>query len=144
MELKELFRRYQLAMSTVYRGINNILKEKIHLDITTDQFAILQYIHNHDQCTSTKIAHSFGVGKSAVTAQINRLHEKGLIKRKRDDKDRRNIYLYVSQEGVNLVSYTEKELYSVIGKHLSYFDSNEVQSFVKALEQLAHMLENEQ
>ncbi|MBP2258764.1 MarR family winged helix-turn-helix transcriptional regulator [Virgibacillus alimentarius] len=142
MQLEELVERYQTAMNTVYRSVNNILKEKVHSDITTDQFSILQYIHNHEQCTSTDIAQAFGVGKSAVTALINRLFDKGLIERKRDQKDRRNVYLNVNKKGIDLVKYTERALYSDIGLYLEHFDKHEIQSFIESLEKLANLMSN--
>ncbi|MEN1968573.1 SMC-Scp complex subunit ScpB [Lentibacillus sp. N15] len=143
MKLKELVERYQGAMNTIYRGVNGILKEKIHSDITSDQFSTLQYIQNHENCTSTEIAHAFGIGKSAVTAQINRLFDKQLIERKRDDKDRRNVYLYVTAKGMELVAFTEQELYSVLGKQLAHFDEEEIQRVIRSLEKLAQIMEKD-
>ncbi|GGB55954.1 hypothetical protein GCM10011409_36960 [Lentibacillus populi] len=140
MELKELIDRYQEAMNTIYRGVNGILKERIHSDITTDQFSTLHYIRNHENATSTEIAHAFGIGKSAVTAQINRLFDKGLIERERDDKDRRNVYLYVTAKGIELVNFTEKELYAEIGKQLAHFNDEEIQTFICSLEKLAEVM----
>ncbi|WP_245835698.1 MarR family winged helix-turn-helix transcriptional regulator [Virgibacillus ndiopensis] len=143
IELKELINRYQDAMNRIYRNVNIIMKEKIHSDITTDQFSTLQYIQKHEQCTSTEIANEFGVGKSAVTAQVNRLHEKGLIERIRDGKDRRNVYLHVTDKGIELVNYTENEVYASIGKNLAHFDDEEIQTFIDSLEKLAHVMDNE-
>ncbi|WP_229683229.1 MarR family winged helix-turn-helix transcriptional regulator [Virgibacillus oceani] len=144
IELKELINRYQDAMNRVYRNVNIIMKDKIHSDITTDQFSTLQYIQKHKQCTSTDIAHEFGVGKSAVTAQINRLYEKGLIERNRDESDRRNVYLHVTEKGIELVHYTEDEVYAAIGKNLTHFDDEEIQSFIRSLEKLASVMDNDQ
>lgn len=142
MELKELIERYQNAINTVYRSVNNILKEKIHSDITTDQFSTLQYIFKNEPCTSTQIAHTFGIGKSAVTAQINRLFNKDLIERIRDENDRRNVYLHVTNKGVDLVKLTEKELFNIIGAKLAHFEETEIISFIHSLEKLAKMMEN--
>lgn len=142
MELNQIINRYQEAMNSVYRNVNIILKEKIHSDITTDQFSTLQFIQKNNKCTSTEIATSFGVGKSAVTAQINRLFDKGLIERVRDEKDRRIVYLYVTEKGIELVNYTEKELYAAIGKYLAHFDEEEVKTFIYSLEELATIMED--
>lgn len=141
MDIHLLIDRYQTAMNTVYRSVNNILKEKIHPAITTDQFSTLQYIRNNEKCTSTDIAYAFGIGKSAVTAQINRLYDKNLIERNRDQSDRRNIYLHVTPEGLKLVEYTEKNLYAVIGEQLSHFSKEEVSMFIQSLEKLANVMD---
>lgn len=143
MELKALIDRHQNAMNTIYRNVNIILKEKIHSDITTDQFSTLQYIQKHQPCTSTEIAHGFGVGKSAVTAQITKLFDKGLIQRIRDEKDRRNVYLHVTDKGTSLVDYTENEVYGAIGQYLAHFDDQEVITFISSLEKLATLMNEE-
>ncbi|WP_174616164.1 MarR family winged helix-turn-helix transcriptional regulator [Virgibacillus ihumii] len=143
MELRKLINRYQDATNSIYRNVNSMMKEKIHSDITTDQFATLQYIQKHEECTSTDIAHAFGVGKSAVTAQITRLYEKDLIKRVRDENDRRNVYLYVTEKGIKLIEYTEEEIYTEIGKYLGHFDEEEITEFISSLEKLASIMERE-
>lgn len=140
MKLKELIDRYQNAMNTIVREVNHILKEKVHSDITTDQFATLQYVHNNKQCTSSQISQAFGVGKSAVTAQINRLYDKHLIERIRDQEDRRIVYLNITEKGTELVNYTEKKLYEALGAKLSHFEEHEIISFVSALEKLAKLM----
>ncbi len=141
MEFKELINRYQIAISTVYRKVNQIMKEKVHEDITTDQFATLQYIYQQEACTSTDIAHAFGVGKSAITNQVNRLHKKGLIIRNQDETDRRNIFLHVTADGKEIVEFTEKELTIALTPLLSQFKEEEIYSFIHSLERLANLLE---
>ncbi|MFD2042834.1 MarR family winged helix-turn-helix transcriptional regulator [Ornithinibacillus salinisoli] len=141
MDLKNIVDRHQAAMNSIYRRVNVILKEKIHSDITTDQFSTLDYIRKHEQCTSSDIAHEFGIGKSAVTAQINRLYDKGLIERIRDEKDRRVVYLNVTEKGIDFVNFTEKALHKELGSYLSGFSQEEIQSFITLLERLATVME---
>jgi|SRR5690625_5643805 len=141
MELRQLFSRYEVAINTIYREINTIIKKYVHSDITADQFTILQFIHQQDACTSTQIANTFGVGKSSVTALVNRLDEKKLIIRKRDSNDRRIVYLTLTAEGKKLVEQTEYELYRVIGEKLGHFDKDEIESYIIALEKLASLME---
>jgi len=143
MELKELIERYQTAINQVYRRVNLILKDKIHSDITTDQFSTLHYIIKNAKCTSTDVANEFGIGKSAVTAQINRLVDKELIERERDEEDRRVVYLHVTEKGVNFVNYTEKALYGVLGDYLKNFEKDEIYTFIQSLEKLAKIMNDE-
>ncbi|WP_026905612.1 MarR family winged helix-turn-helix transcriptional regulator [Paucisalibacillus globulus] len=140
MELKELVERYQTAINQVYRRVNGILKDKMHSDITTDQFSTLHFIFKHSKCTSTDIAHEFGVGKSAVTAQINRLDEKGLIVRERDENDRRVVYLSVTDKGTDFVNYTEKAIFEILGSYLKSFEKEEIYTFIHSLEKLAKIM----
>lgn len=137
---KQLFDRYQQAMNTIYRSVNNILKEIVHSELSKDQFLILQYIHNNERCTSTQIASAFAVGKSSISAQVQHLFEQELIDRIRDKQDRRIVYLSVTKKGSLLVKQTEKDLYAEIGTSLEHFDIQEVLSFVQSLEKLAQIM----
>jgi DNA-binding MarR family transcriptional regulator len=140
LELKELVDRYQTAINQVYRRVSLMLKEKIDDDITTDQFPTLQFIAKNQSCTSTDIAYTFGIGKSAVTAQVNRLFDKGLIKRERDEKDRRVVYLSATEKGLDFVANTEKILFEVLAKYLSNFEKEEINTFIQMLERLARIM----
>lgn len=75
--------------------------------------------------------------------QINRLYEKGLIERDRDDDDRRVIYLYVSDKGIDFVENTEKELFQELGNYLGDFDEKEIYTFICSLEKLAEKMKVE-
>lgn len=141
MELHELVNRYQLAMNTVYRGVNMLMKDKISPEITTDQFPTLQYIASHENCTSTEIAITFGIGKSAVTAQINRMFEKGFLSRTRDSNDRRIVYLRATDAGKLLVAETEKILYQCLAPVLCNFAEADIQYFLQLLEHLADLMD---
>lgn len=141
LELKELVDRYQAAINLVYRKVSILLKEKINVDITSDQFPTLQYIANNKKCTSTDIAYTFGIGKSAVTAQVNRLFDKGLIIRERDERDRRVVYLLATEKGREFVTHTEKILFEVLGKYLSNFEDEEISTFIQLLEKLARIMD---
>ncbi|MDY0406331.1 MarR family transcriptional regulator [Virgibacillus sp. 179-BFC.A HS] len=141
MELEEVVHRYQIAMNSVYRGINNIMKEHASPDITADQFPTLQYIAAHEKCTSTEIATTFGIGKSAVTAQITRLFEKGFIERNRDTKDRRTVYLHVTPSGLEIVKQTEQVILNALGPVLGHFSDEDIRYFLRLLEELAELMD---
>lgn len=141
LELHQLVRRYQHSINTIYRNLNNVIKKHVHSDITVDQFSILQFIHQHDRCTSTQIAQFFGIGKSAVTASTNRLYDKNLILRHRNESDRRIVYLSLTQSGEKLVIQTEKEIYRVVGEKLRHFHPTEIEKFIISLEKLASLMD---
>jgi DNA-binding MarR family transcriptional regulator len=139
-ELHDIVEAYTSAMNEVYRRINNIMNEKVHKELTTDQFATLRFLHKNEPSTSSDIAHEFAIGKSAVTAQVNRLYERGLINRERDQKDRRIVYLTLTEEGKELMEQGTIKLYEVLGEILSNFEQDEITFFIEKLEKLAQIL----
>ncbi|MDC3417679.1 MarR family winged helix-turn-helix transcriptional regulator [Aquibacillus salsiterrae] len=141
-ELHDLVELYTSAMNEVTRRVNQLMNAKVHQELTTDQFSTLRFVLKRQSCTSTDIAQEFSIGKSAVTAQVNRLVERELLHRKRDDEDRRIVYLSLTPSGVALMEEASERLYEVLGKILLNFDRAEVETFVKTLEKLVGILRN--
>ncbi|MFP3822089.1 MarR family transcriptional regulator, partial [Bacillus sp. SIMBA_008] len=83
--------------------------EKLDKELTLDQYYSLRYINLHPGCTSTDLAIECNVNKSAVTSMTNRLFNKDYIYREHDQADRRNVHLYVTPEGKDVVSRMEKQ-----------------------------------
>lgn len=144
MELEKYILKYQTAFQRIYRSINDMIKQHVHEDITTDQFQILQFIKQHEQVTSTQIAQTMGVGKSAITALVNRLVQKEFIERERNEADRRVVYLSLTDKGQQVVAATEKELYQFIEDKLAHFDVDDIEGFLHALEKLSDLMTDEE
>ncbi|UFU00393.1 MarR family transcriptional regulator [Radiobacillus kanasensis] len=140
LELHELIELYTSTMNEVNRRVNVIMNDKVHQELTTDQFGTLRFLDKHQPTTSTEIANEFSIGKSAVTAQVNRLFERGLIDRRRDEEDRRIVYLQLTEKGKALVEEGTERLYEVLGDILTQFSKEEVTTFVHSLEKLVTIL----
>lgn len=119
-----------------------MIKQHVHEDITTDQFSILQFIYQKETTTASEIAQTFGVGRSAITALINRLVDKQFILRKRNEQDRRIVYLSLTERGEYVVKETEKEINRFLIDKLTHFDMDEVERFLVSLEKLSVLMEN--
>ncbi|WP_102028896.1 MarR family winged helix-turn-helix transcriptional regulator [Salirhabdus sp. Marseille-P4669] len=143
-ETKHLVEAYTSAMNLVFRRVTSVMNEKVHKELTTDQFGTLRYLYQNESCTSSDIANEFAIGKSAVTAQINRLVDRGFIERVRDESDRRVVFLHLTEEGKQLVEKGNEKLYEVLGDVLSHFEKEEVTNIIEKLEKLADILEHKE
>src|SRR5699024_8576449 len=103
IEVNEYIYRYQKSFQRIYRSVSNMLKQHVHEDITTEQFTFLQFIHEEQTVTASEIAQVFGVGRSAITAVVNRLEQKELIVRKRNETDRRIVHISLTRKGKKVV-----------------------------------------
>lgn len=144
IELQQYITRYQQSLQSIYRTIGNMIKQNVHEDVTTDQYIILQFINQHESTTASEIAQAFYVGRSAITAIVNRLVEKELIVRKRSEKDRRIVSLMLSERGKKIVKATEEEIYRVLEDKLSHFNVEDIELFLHSIEKLAKLMESEQ
>ncbi|RDI41381.1 MarR family winged helix-turn-helix transcriptional regulator [Falsibacillus pallidus] len=134
--IKKLTDQYIELSFSVTKRAENLIKCQIGDDLTNDQHYILRYIVKKEVCTSTELAEVFEVKKSAITAMINRMTEKGLIQRERDEKDRRVIYLTLSKEGKALFDETEARIHKLVASLIKKFDQEEIEQFIKTYEKL--------
>lgn len=140
--IQNLINRYVNVSFAVTKKAENLIKESIGDTITNDQHYTLRYIHKAGTCTSTELSEVFDVKKSAITAIVNRLTEKELIKRTRDENDRRVIYLTLSDTGKELFEKTEEKIHKLVESIITSFDEREIVSFIETYEKLNHQLDN--
>jgi DNA-binding MarR family transcriptional regulator len=118
-----------------------LVKCKLDEDMTNDQYYLLRYIKKKAKCTSTELASMFGVNKSAITAMTNRLVEKGLIQRTRDQNDRRVVYLTLTERGDEWITETEEKIHKLVESFITKFSEEEIEAFIQTYEKLAHILQ---
>ena len=138
--LKELVDRYIAVSFSVTTLAGSMVKEQIGSEITSDQYYTLRHIYQSGSCTSTHLAEVFDVKKSAITAIINRMWDKGLIKRTRDEEDRRIVYLTLTEQGEELYLMLEKRIYNLVESFISNLRKMNLRSFSKTYEKLNGLL----
>ncbi|WP_257348973.1 MarR family winged helix-turn-helix transcriptional regulator [Pseudalkalibacillus decolorationis] len=138
--IKELVDRYIAVSFSVTKQAESLIRKQIGSDLTSDQHYTLRYINQVDTCTSSELAEVFDVKKSAITAIINRLFEKGLIKRTRDENDRRVVYLTLTEKGQTLFSETEQRVHKLVESFITKFDEQEIKQFIDTYEKLNDVL----
>ncbi|WP_066291171.1 MarR family winged helix-turn-helix transcriptional regulator [Bacillus sp. FJAT-29937] len=138
--IKDLIDKYIELSFSVQRKAECLVKEQIGSDLTNDQHYTLRYIRKVGSCTSSELAEKFYVQKSAITAIISRLWEKGLIQRTRDENDRRVVYLTLTDKGNELFTQTEERVYNLVESFITQFDQAEITQFMKTYEKLNQIL----
>ncbi|RFB15009.1 MarR family transcriptional regulator [Bacillus sp. HNG] len=139
--IKELVDSYIDVSFSVNTTAESLVKEQIGSDLTNEQHYTLRYINKVGSCTSTELAEVFEVKKSAITAIINRLFEKGLIQRTRDENDRRIVYLTLSNKGNELFTKTEERVQKLVESIIGEFSEEEIVRFLKTYEKLNGILQ---
>lgn len=138
--IKELVDRYISVSFSVMKKAESMIIEQIGSGLTHDQHYILRYINRVGSCTSTALAEEFEVKKSAITAIINRLWEKGLIQRTRDENDRRVVYLTLTDKGNEYFNKTEEKIHNLVELFITNFDEAEIKQFIETYEKLNKVL----
>lgn len=139
-ETAQLINRYLDAYQIVTRRIGVRIREGIAEGVTSDQFTILRLIHGQEKCTSTYLAEAFCVGKSSITAIVNRLADAGLIDRTRDENDRRQVYLTISSLGSQVFAEANRRVSEILTPYLLHFEDDQIELFISMFEKLAALM----
>ncbi|RBP91362.1 DNA-binding MarR family transcriptional regulator [Cytobacillus firmus] len=138
--IKDLVDRYIAVSFSVEKKAASLVKNQIGSDLTNDQHFTLRYINQVGSCTSSELAEVFDVKKSAITAMITRMWEKGLIQRTRDENDRRVVYLTLTEKGSELYVKAEEKIHNLVESLINRFDQAEIQQFIETFEKLDKVL----
>jgi DNA-binding MarR family transcriptional regulator len=141
-EIQELIDRYMSLSFQVHKKAEALIKEEIGNELTNDQHYILRHIYQAGECTSSELADVFEVNKSAITAIINRMVERGFIQRTRDENDRRVVYLSLTDVGSELFKTAQKRVHLLVESIITQFEKTEITNFLQTFEKLAQILNN--
>ena len=114
------------------------LKQKF--DITSPQLVALLEIAKEKQITSKHLSEKIALSSSTLVGVIDRLENKELIIRKRDNQDRRKIYLSITLKGKNFIKKAPSPLQDSLVNSLSRISSNELSNILKSLEQINKLI----
>lgn len=140
--INALIRRYETVSFNVMKKAESLIKDEIVEELTYEQHMTLHFIKSVESCTATTLSEAFFVKKSAITAIVNRLTEKGLITRTRDPKDRRQVYLTLSEKGQTLYKRCETNIHQLVRSMILNFESEEIKTFIETYEKLSHVLDH--
>lgn len=141
-KLLQTIERYKTAMFTINRRMSALIRDLMPEDLTVDQYSILSSIQSQGRCTHSELAEIFCVGKSSITAIISRLFDKNLIRRIPDEKDRRVVYLALTEDGESVTRETDAKLESLLAGYLGHFTEEGIEQFMQTYEKLASVLQN--
>lgn len=109
--------------------------------ITSPQLVALMAIAQIGPSTLKSIGRAIYLSPSTVVGIVDRLEEKELVVRTRDTRDRRNVYVSVTEAGRALVESAPSALPDGFGSALSALPEDAQDALVVALEQFATLLE---
>ena len=111
------------------RKIDYIIRKKgreilSDFNITVPQFTALQILINQGNKTIGELSQAMGLACSTITDLIDRMEKSDLVERKRDDKDKRVVRVYVLPKGYDILEKVLKKRIEFLDYELRNF-SNE-------------------
>jgi len=133
------------ALRRIIRAVD-IHSHKLYTqhNITGPQLACLLTIDEEGPLTSVNLAKKVYLSPSTVVGIIDRLEEKGLIERRRDSRDRRQVHISTTRIGRRLVDSAPSLLQDTLSSALVELPEIEQVSITLSLEKLVDLMEARQ
>ena len=119
--------------------MHNFQTTQKDLSLNQTQRRTLLIIHDRGEMTMTALHQIIGLEKGSLTAVIDQLIGKGLVKRERDRKDRRRVNISLSETGKKNVKILRMEIAGHIRKNLERLSAADLQRFYRTVESLVDL-----
>ncbi|EUJ18656.1 hypothetical protein MAQA_08737 [Listeria aquatica FSL S10-1188] len=128
-------RTYLFALKEIDQAI-----EEVEIDgkrISTEQFFVLRELKRAGEGVSaTELSNRLNVNKSAITAKIKNLTEKGFLLRTQNKEDKRAVILKMSASGLEIFQECEQQMKRLINRWLSLFGKENSEKLMTLYDQL--------
>lgn len=108
--------------------------------ITIPQLVCLREIHENGPIALGALSKIVYVNSSTVTGIVDRLEKRNLVRRTRVSKDRRQIHVEITEEGLQFIANAPGPLEERFTQRISKLDRDEVKAILFAIEKLVKML----
>jgi DNA-binding MarR family transcriptional regulator len=109
---------------------------RVGMDITSAQWSILMRIANGCATTSAQLCRFTQHDTGSMTRMLDRLEEKGLIRRARSSKDRRVVSLEITEAGRAMYPLLPPVAIKVLNTHLKGFSRAELDQLKSLLNRM--------
>jgi len=100
MDQKPSVGRY---ISCIYRNFHIYLHHQLEqYNLGSGQFHFLMMLYHKDGVNQETLAETLNIDKATSARAIKKLEEQGYVTRKRDEKDRRNYNIYLTEKAKKL------------------------------------------
>ncbi|WP_208558773.1 MarR family winged helix-turn-helix transcriptional regulator [Marinilactibacillus kalidii] len=126
------------ALTTILRAassVERVVKEDMtSYDLNATEFTVMEYLYNKGKQPIQMIGKKILLASSSITYVIDRLEEKGLVKRVADVKDRRVTFAELTEDGHKKMAEIfpqHAETIEKLFKELSDSDLNKLRALLK-------------
>ena len=121
------------ARSSLLTGLDTELEP---FGLTGAQFAVLKTVADGTADTAADLCRTMHYDTGSMTRMLDRLEEKGVLRRERCTQDRRVVYLRLTAPGNELLPELRSAAVRVISRHTAGFAPAEVETLKQYLERM--------
>lgn len=135
--------RLEITLQQLIRRIHEKMETLMVQGITGSQFFVMKNIHERGKMTVSEVANELNVSLSAITALTDRLYKTGLIKRDRDEKDRRLVWLTITPQGEKTLQDCGVNRQEVFRKYLGDLSQEDLASLINICDKILSSMKKE-
>jgi DNA-binding MarR family transcriptional regulator len=109
--------------------------------LTTPQVVVLREVERHPDCSVSEVAREISLSQATVTTLLNGLEDRQLIKRTKNDHDKRRTDISLSAKGARFVQEAPLPLQENFVERFARLATWEQYAIVAALERVASMMD---
>ena len=135
--------RLEDIFEEMVRRLHGELANQMVSGITGSQFFVLKKIGARGPMTVSEVADELGVSLSAVTTLADRLAKSGFLKRTRGGKDRRTVWLEVTDKGKEILKTCAESRRKVAAKYLGQLPEADLERLIEIYEKILALIRAE-
>lgn len=105
--------------------------------VTPGQYGVLRCLWDENGQTAKQLADRLCLDGSTVTGILDRMEQKGLIKKQADPKDRRALKVQLTEVGIQLKEPLSKAIEEANRKALAHLDRDQAEALKRLLEDIS-------
>ena len=109
--------------------------------LTTPQLVVLRAIQARQLPMASQVARDVSLSQATVTTILNRLEQNGLVTRQRSDKDKRQVFLALTNAGETLCQNAPRPLQENLLTQFNALKDWEQYQLLASLERIAAMMD---
>ncbi|MCL4378316.1 MAG: MarR family transcriptional regulator [Actinobacteria bacterium] len=139
---KECARVLLEVMPQMFCAIKEVVLKEKFSEFSMPQFRTLRFIRRNKEISLSNLSKHLGTGLPSTSKLIDGLVEKKLIKRERNNKDRRYITITLTDKGKTVMDMMQKVACNYLGKKISPLSDSQYSLIIEAMKILKSTLQN--
>ncbi|WP_195575324.1 MarR family winged helix-turn-helix transcriptional regulator [Paenibacillus sp. 1001270B_150601_E10] len=141
MPNKDELYQLQIKFRSIVRRINKLWMEEMDHNVNPTQFSVLEQLSKQGSLKVTDVAKTLRLTAGAVTGITDKLIEMEMVVRRRDDSDRRTVYLEITDRGKKLVDETQVHRQELFARFFTNVTEEDFKVYVAVSGQIMENIE---
>lgn len=137
----EIHEQVLVELRRIVRALDLQSKRLEKIGLTGAQLQVIRALSRHDALTANRLSREVSLSQGTITAVLDRLEAKALIRRERSSEDKRRLVLTLTDAGREVVSHAPSLLRADFVASFQQLENWEQTLILSCLQRLAGMMD---